>query len=321
MNSKAIKILALSVAIILISIAGYFIGRNIRGEHNVTPPQTNMDPVIEQKVEQQKPKPLKKSKYTAINPNYGPIVTTESIKVTYGEDVAFATVPEEIVDKIKIEQKVILLDKEDYVLPLGGKVTAIDGQKVTIKLPEGTETTLLNDRLFVMTNVFHNVKRIPLSAVTQNEDGTPVVWIATPNDKGYDVFQQPVSNDTSAQNEALIQVNHRVSIDNLVIINPNDKLSEDYQYTIDIVEFNAPLHDPIRQAWIDYELYRLDEQQQRMIKAAENCRTGGKPPTEGDMSAENSSTSASCGDPILPTDPMEIFQEILRRMPPDMPEP
>lgn len=318
MNSKATKILALSIAITLISIAGYFVGQSLRPDGNNTiPPQEEPQIAIEQDIiiEEEKTKPLTKFRFTAINPNYGPIVTTEPINVQYGDDVAFTTVSDNLVDKLRTGQQVILLDKENYVLPLGGEVTAIEDRKITVKLPEGTTTELLNDRLFVMTNVFKNVKRIPLSAIMQNENGIPFVWIAYSSGDGYEVFPQPVSNDTSAQNEELIQANHKISIDDLVITNPNEQISSDYRYTIDVIEFEAPLHDPIKQAWIDYELYRLDEQQKRMIKAAMDCKHRVGPVVEGIMSTD-ASTSTSCGGHGLPTDPMDIFREILSHIPP-----
>ena len=83
-------------------------------------------------------------------PSSGPIIGSQSITVKYDGHHAVGYLSAEEAAKVKLRQEVALYDKEGIILPLGGTVGNIeemaDKTKITIDLPEDTNTSLLNEK-------------------------------------------------------------------------------------------------------------------------------------------------------------------------------
>lgn len=254
--------------------------------------------------------------YQGALPSIGPLVNLKEMKVSYDTDFALAPINQEELEAIKIGQKVVLYDEDKNAMPLGGTVagfTTEDGQIITlIQLPDGTNTELLSSTVAIITRELRAMQRLPLDIIQTNEDGQQFVWIAQlDNDVAlYRLIKHPI--EIGLQNDIYFEPKdlHKAP-EGLIIINPDKKINEDKHYVVTRTKIDAPLHNPIRQAWGEFELYRLDIQKDALAQRVEDCINGAnKAPTAGELSAAaGSSSSSSCGGSSNPDDIMfEIFQ-------------
>lgn len=273
---------------------------------------------------------LKHADYLAAVPSFGPLIKTQEITVTYQGDTATGTLTDDQAAPIQRGQAVILYDKEGFTLPLGGKVERIQplegitqGYNIHITLPEGTQTQYLLTEPDIIIQETTASKRLPLTAIQTDEDGISYIWIASPKSKDSDkkttkmgIRRQNIKaglSDTLYFEEA----GHIIEAFDFVLLNPDSKIRANREYNIFMTDINAPLHNPIRQAWIDYELYKLEKQQAELTQIAEDCRNGkGSPRTaqQGDVTLPDGSTTpsaGSCGNTSGGTDPFTIFNAII----------
>ena len=272
----------------------------------------------------------KEADYLAAAVSFGPLVQTQEISVEYDNEKdsadGFLTLQE--AKAVKARQDVILYDEDGNTLPLGGHVETIKTideftVKVTISLPNETNTQYLLKQPEIIILETTASKRLPLSALQQDKTGGEYIWTARPqeNKTTYKITRRYI--EKRLFDKDYFEIGREIGVYDLVLLNPNQKTRSDKSYNILVTELNAPLHNPIRQAWIDYDLYRLEKQQEQMIQAAENCRKGinadGSPVVSkgscgggGGETTGNScggSASTSCGGGTA--DPLAIFNSLL----------
>ena len=261
--------------------------------------------------------------YLAIHPHFGPLVQTQKIKVTFDDekDLATGSLNSEDLEKIRTKQKVVLYDREDITLPLGGEVSHIDKttNTITITLPEGTNTSYLAAELDIIIRETVGSKRLPLSALQTDKNGETYVWIAKQNEEQnqFQVQRQTITKGLHDSNY-FEEDGHTIQAYDLVILNPNKKIRSDKNYNVVFTEFSAPLHNPIHQAWVDYEVYRLEEEQRIMAKQAEDCFNGVSAPAIPDSPEAGAATvpgsvaSRNCAGGNTPDDPLHVFNSLMK---------
>lgn len=260
--------------------------------------------------------------YVVSPPTFGPIIQTLSLDVIYEDDQAFAFVSNEEAKIIEVRRSVILYDQEDYVLPLGGTVSSIEqtetGQnKVTISLPEQTNTELLAGNVDIITLETVASKRLPLSAL-QKENGQHFVWTPRYNQESNEITLSRLHIKVGLSDEEyFVENGEKIDSHTPIVINPDNKTKADKAYSIFATEIAGSLHNPIRQAWIDYELYRLEQEQKELNQIAEDCKNGKKSLIFKPGAATNPDGSMAmpgCNqqrDPNKPLDPMQIFNSLV----------
>jgi hypothetical protein len=273
------------------------------------------------------PQEIVTNQYLVATPHYGPLTQTQEIRVAFDQDQAVGTLSNETAQNIKQNQKVILYDKEGYILPLGGKVESIltnNGKKrITIKLPLGTNTALLATDLDIITLETIASKRLPRSAYIQdnaNDKTSTYVWIAKLSTKNKDSANIYTLEKLEIDLGLTVldyfeESGYKIHSSDLVVLNPDSKIKENIPYSLKVTKLNLPLHNPIKQAWVDFEINRLNKQQAELTERAENCgkaATGNITATSG---ANSLPQSESCGTDFDGTDPFAIFNSLINRVP------
>ncbi len=266
--------------------------------------------------------PIAEFGYTAAVPHFGPLIRTVDFTATYQENKALVSLPEGSDLPLKQNQNVILYDKNGKTLPLGGKIENIDNTTITISLPEATDTSRLNNKVSVITLETIGSKRLPLSALQKDNNDQSFVWVATPapNGNGHIVEKRAITVDIKGQ--TYFEAGLKVRATDLVILDPDFSLTADKKYRITISEItDAPLHNPIKQAWIDFEMNRLEEAKAEMAAALEDCLNGAHksasdaPALGATTNPDGTTNSGSCGGNgglfNGETDPIAIFNSIL----------
>ncbi len=265
-----------------------------------------------------------KNEYVVSIPHYGPLITTQSINVKYTGNIAVGFLPESKIGKIKSGKKVVLFDKENYALPLGGEVRSIErakdnSYKVVILVPKGTKTDLLGNILAIIKREEIGTKRLPNTALQRDENGELYVWraIQNKNSDRFSIEKTPIQ--ILFKNEKyFVEAGQAIGSKDFVILNPDNTLAEEKTYEFEVETFTAPLHNPIKQAWIDYKLNKDRKQQAELKQIAENCANGVVSPSAVDpnsiQAGDNSSNNgSSCGSPFQGTDPFLIFQDMIQQ--------
>lgn len=265
--------------------------------------------------------PIETFGYNAAAPHFGPLIRITDLTATYQENEALASLPIDSDVTAKQNQNVILYDKNGKILPLGGKVEKIDGDTLIISLPEATDTSLLNQKVSVITLETIGSKRLPLSALQKDDNNKSFVWVATPapNTNGHTVEKRAITVDIKG--DKYFEAGLKVRATDLVILDPDSSLEANKEYKIGLTEIkDAPLHNPIKQAWIDFEMNRLEEAKAEMAQRLEDCLNGVGQQDVGtqDIGAitnpdGSTSSSASCGGDLFKSedDPLAIFNSIL----------
>lgn len=312
---------------LLISLIGIAGGRLAS---DIFAPKTDAEIALKktQKEQEKIAREKQRANYIAAPPAVGPLVIMIELKARYEEpDKAIATIAETPAYPFEKNQKVALYDKEfESVLPLGGRVQFVNKENgqwtLYINLPQGTNTDLLADKVGVIVYESTSSQRLPLSALQEDKTGNNFIWLARkhPEQKGK-FFAQKMPLTILHKNESFFEPDtFDLEVDDLVIINPDSKINEETAYRIFQDTLEAPILNPIEQAWTDYELARLEGQQKRLEQAYIDCRNGIRPPAPGDITLPNGQTAnttptdpAACGDPAtLGRDPMaDIFQSLI----------
>ena len=269
------------------------------------------------------------SKYLASTPHYGPLIQMQEIKVVFDDDFAVGTLSVDAAKNIAKNQKVILYDKDGYVLPLGGKVIEIQNneetRKITIQLPQDTNTPLLFNNLDIITLETIASKRLPRSAYIKeyDEDGNEsiYVWRATldKNNNTYTLEKLYIDLGLTVL-DYFEESGYKIHSYDLIILNPDSKIEENTPYNLKVTKLNLPLHNPIKQAWVDFEINRLNKQQADLNERAENC--GNKKASLNDNStpatgAASTPDGESCSTNFEGTDPFAIFNSLINKIPKD----
>lgn len=263
---------------------------------------------------------LQSGEYAISKPSQGAFVQTQEITLDFKENskaVAILPVPQ---DNVRQYQEIILYDEDLNILPLGGKIENLtqEGDKITlsIALPEGTKTEFLSQQADIMTLNASASFRLPLTALGQDKNDNYYVWKAEPAEpKGtYNAIKTWVTAPMISEDNFV--AGYDVGMDDLIILNPDKKIKHKEAYKMKVVEYSAPFHDPITQAFYDYQRLLREKDtkdaRQRLIDCRKNAQERAKNPALG-------ATSGTCGgqSPLLngKKDPMKIFNAILSRQP------
>lgn len=310
MSSKAKKILALILIAVVMGSFGFYLGKKLK--HKL---QNQPQPTVEQK-EIKKDNKLYKSKYELIKPDIGPIIQTLDVDVEYSQNIAKFNITAEDIPKLRLNQQVILIDDEGFILPLGGKIIKLTETEGVIELPEGTKTEFLNSTLTIITEEVSNTKRLPLSLFQADENGEGYIWVAQPEGDGFRINRQYIDIKNSFKSVSFVEIGYKISLSDLIVFNPDNKIKSNRLYEMTEIDLERPLLNPIRQAWLNYERFRIEEFDNKQREITENCYKGiphpDVQPNTGDASYEPGSSEA-CGGSIAARDPMDIFNEILNR--------
>lgn len=310
------KILTYCLILLIIIGGGILTGRHLSSLSDTA--YTDKENLALEKEKQQKAfeKKLKKADYVVAPPHFGPLIKSQDINVTYNGETAYGYLPLADAANTNTGQDVILFDTEDYVLPLGAKISNVETDentnqsKITIKLPEGTKTEFLSPNLSIITLETKISKRIPLSALNTDSSGENYIWMAKPNEQNkIEKLTRQTIQKGLVGDEYFEETTNRVDTYDLIVINPDDKISSDKKYDLVAIELNAPIQNPIETAWTNFELNRLNEQQDRLNKIADDCRNGVYTPTDPSTEISTGFTnSGSCGGST--TDPLAIFNSL-----------
>lgn len=285
MNTSS-KYLILTVIGVIVCVAGYFTGKHL-SDLNTSNDKNSF--------EAQKDA----ADYMAAVPSSGPIINTTDMDVTYKSGHAYGYLNEQNVGATKIGQDVILYDKEGIILPLGGIIESIELQndqyKVTISLPEDTDTSLLMPFVSILTQVLQVGQRVPHSAVLTDDNGKTYIWVATPsrleplnNEDKFKLVRQYVEKGAADPN--YVDVNAELGFGDLVVMDPDKKIKEDKIYKIFNVVLDAPSQNPIRQAYVDYEGYLFGEWMEELEQIYQDCLSGKTAKLEADSNLVGKST-------------------------------
>lgn len=168
------------------------------------------------------------------HPVYGAYQDYMSIDIkTNGTIVSDITLP--FIDAADMEsvapgKDVLLFRRNGELIKDPAKITDVslqpDGtRRLTLILP----TSVLADGIkrltgHIVTREAMHVKLLPASAlVTDAEDGTFYVWVATAQDadkKKYTLTRRAVS--PGLRNDTLFEADHRIALDDIVVMNPDD---------------------------------------------------------------------------------------------------
>lgn len=271
----------------------------------------------------------KKSDYMAAIPSSGPIVQIQTIEVDYDDefDLAVGLLTHNEAEKIQVGHDVVLYDQEGHTLPLGGSVNSItnnaQNSDIEIYLPEGTNTDLLLNHLNIITDIIPAGQRIPKNAVFIDKDANYYVWVATPlktlpeDEKNMFLVSKRPTNKGPADQE-YISVDVKLDFEELVIVNPDEKLKENKKYKIFTVVLDAISQHPTQQAYSDYVSHRYNELYAELEQAHQDCLAGKtvadpNAAPRGSATLPDGSTINSCGtrDDGTPPTPEEILNLIL----------
>ncbi len=303
---------------LVLSMGGFFMGQSFVKTSSDTDKQITEETQISENTN---------SDYLAANLSSGPLIQTQEIHVTFSEDSATGSLKLEDPEKIKTGQAVILYDKDGIVMPLGGVISKVQEESnnellIKIDLPAGTNTDFLLTEPEIITLETNGSRRIPLSALQTEENGNSYIWIARADieKKAYTVTRQYIEKGLSGNN--FFDPGYDIDTYALIILNPDKNIRSNRKYNIEIVELNAPLHNPTRQAWIDYDLYRLEKEQEELLKIAADCDKGLPPapvsgdqsPLKGDENGNCGDTTNSCGDSANDrTNPLAVFNALQKQ--------
>jgi len=271
--TKAIPALKTLILIIAVIFGGLAVGKLV-SDNNAQQKDLTADIEAANEIQEN----FENADYIAAPPTFGPIIQTTSLDVIFSENAAVAFASEEQAQIIEARRSVILYDTENYVLPLGGKVESIEEKdgafSVRIKLPQDTNTEFLSNQVDVITKETIASKRVPLSAL-QEQAGLFYVWVINQDNNNNTV--EKLFIDVGLKDEEYFEEEgEKIETFTPIIINPDDKIEQNKGYNIFQTEIAGPIHNPIRQAWMDYELYRLEADQKEMLQKAEDCKNGSK---------------------------------------------
>ena len=260
--------------------------------------------------------------YVAAIPQYGPLIHIQEITVSYEKDTATGTLKNDLASKIMAPQDVILYDKDHFVLPLGGKVKEVKQEDnssiVTITLPQETNTDLLSSTVGIITLETSASKRLPLSALQTDENNAFYVWMMEQKEDSVksNVRRQYI-NVGMQDDKYFEEAGQEIGSFDLVLINPDKKVKSNKRYKIEQVIFEAPLNNPIKEAWTNFEVTRLEQQQVDLLQAAEDCRNGKLNTAQQDTSGEDTAAASSCNSPFpattTGTDPFAVFNALTNK--------
>lgn len=248
--------------------------------------------------------------YSAAQPSHGPFIKLMNVEVSFTGNIGSAIIHEDQAQFVKRRQKVVLYDQEGNTLPVGGEVRSLKNAssktKVTIFTPVGTKTDLLKRQVSIITNEINNRKRLPISAL-QFDDDQAHVWRAKKAEEDKYKIEKVVINIAFENETLFVTESTYLSSKDFIIINPGKNLSDGKKYKINIIDLDLPLHNPIKQAWVDFEMNLLKQEQVDLQKTADEC---GKAKTGDANNANSTSGGNSCGTDIQSTDPFVIFQNL-----------
>lgn len=316
------KKIYLPLLVILVSIAALFVGYKFSKWQPADSLQESLFPekdeatLQREKDEKAYKKYINKADYIISAENKGYLVKTIPITLQYlPNSWARSIVTPDIAEKLRMNLDAILYDKQNIVMPLGGKLRVIrptdDGQyELAISLPLDTKTEFLStDSRLIVTDAM-NISRYPISALKKDINENYYVWTVKPtDDKGKYTTEKIwlgrpfIGDDYFAFGDASL-------MNKTIIIEPDDKIKNNKTYDMALVQFDAPLKNPIKEAYKDYKDYMLNDKFDEMRKKADECRKGLT--TIDPNNPVNKPSTSSCGAGPLPG-PNEIFQTILNK--------
>lgn len=318
-DKKRIKPLILFVLIILVAIAaGYRITKLQKKDNDaLNNSQTASSETKEQENKQQKA--LKKVDYVFSSSSQGSLIQKQSIVVEYHQnDEASALISNKFLDKIRINQNVILYDKAKTTMPLGGKIKSItphdDELEIVITLPKGTKTEYLSNETDIITLEARSSLRFPLSALQKDKNGNHYAWSVEGTEKKGKFKTNKIWIDTPLIGENHFVSGHPIGIKTPLVLNPDRKIKHQKIYKMVEVEYKASPYNPIKQAYYDYQIQKRQRDSRAAKKSLADCRANA---LKNKASTAVTAPSNSCGGsaPNGKTDPMDIFNSILSRQP------
>ncbi len=202
----------------------------------------------------------------AAMPSLGPLLKTQAVETVLDE--ATGTAKFEIdstqAKEIKNNQSVMLYNNDGKILYKLGKikdtVTADSRKNGTISIPKDIEFKNLSKEMQVLTLKEYKTKRVPITALKQDEDNGPYVWVAEKPEKDIEIsdkgnvvidrhpelmnkatnlpvkkyFLHPKNN-----NGVLIDLGDRIPINTIVLLDP-PTLEEGQSYPTLLTKIQAP---------------------------------------------------------------------------------
>lgn len=263
---------------------------------------------------------LEKADYIAVMPSSGILIFTQGLDVSFDEenDIATGYLEESKAALLQNNMEVVLYDLEGVTLPIGGYVSAInkeDGKfKVFIKLPDDTDESFLMPFVNIITNTPDVPQRLPLSALQkEGNSGQEYVWVTRKTDKKGKFRVEKIYIESGLANEQYFNVSRNLNEGEFVVVDPDKNFKPDREYNIAMADLGAPASHPIRQAWVDYEMNRLEELRIELEQIYADCVNGIKVAYKGAITFPNGKqTMVGCDTFQSPDDAKNIIESILR---------
>ncbi len=310
MSKKTRTALLIFFIIVITIISGWLYLSATKGTHNANDTQTATP---------------KTSGYIFSRPSNGPLTTTHKITVTYNGNQATAKTSldsKNISQKIKTGQDVILLDKKNRIMPLGGKVINIEQTdthlEILIDLPTQANTSYLSNEAEIITSKTIASQRYPLSALQQGDNGKQFVWVV---EKSIDSEKHTIVKTLTTPRyigRGHFIVSPPLNSNSFVILNPDNKLKGGKVNNITETKFEGPSQSPIQQAYQRYKLSQYQHQIKKLKDKGTDCRENGASRIAGiKETIENSPNTGSCSsnEQSANRSAEDIFNSILNRQP------
>jgi hypothetical protein len=266
--------------------------------------------------------------YEVSQPHYGPLIQLKDIELSFYGNIANANLSLDNAQNITKLQRVVLYDKNLSALPLGAEITMVKKEdnktKLIILLPFGTNTELLSNKASVIVSEEIAAKRLPLSALIE-EDQKLFVW-RLGNGANIDLDESEETKLNSKLEKVhlsgvqkndryFVEIGNIISSKDLIVLNPDKNINTEKKYTLNVTEFEAPLHNPIKQAWVNLELKKIADQRAKDKQDYLDCIERNRPKLEGgEMSNKDGNSSSSCAANFDPSDPFMIFENLIHEM-------
>ena len=209
--------------------------------------------------------------YLAAPPHYGPLIVTMPAKATFKDQQGEIMLSGELAPHVSLYQNVILYNQDELILPLGGRIEKIEDGKAIMSLPEQTQTDLLSENVRVITFETIGSKRVPLTALQEDENGKLYVWVLEEENNNVRRYDLEIAQQ---DDNYFVEKAHDIRSRTHIIINPDNKIKAGKEYDIQKTTLNAPLHNPTKQAWIDFVRSNFEAEQEELRQRAQACRDG-----------------------------------------------
>lgn len=325
-NKKHITIFVIIVFFILIAGLGAF-----KFKDNLSSLKFLNSPSLSDEEKQQQQ--ISSAMYHFSSSSQGALIRLIEIDITfYPNNWASAYITPEQSSEVRANQQVVLYDKFNNTMPIGGLVKMLreQGDKIelAIGLPNITDANLLSNKASIITYDVGASIRFPLESLQFDKNINPFVWTAEKTEKTGIYLAKKIWVDNPVMGTNGFIPGRVVPKKSLVILNPDEKIKEGETYKMAQLPYEPAPRNPILQASFEYERARQKQIKVDLMNKYRDCISKSKKENaqlreitkslRPDKGSATSSSAGSCAQAATidgKVDPMAIFNDILSRQP------